>query len=77
MLPGRDGWEIARWVRANERLAATPIIMLTARVEDGDKLHGFELGADDYVTKPFNPEELVARVQAVLRRISGKIAPGY
>ena len=68
MLPGHDGWEITRWLRADERLATIPIIMLTARVEDTDKIHGLNLGADDYLTKPFNPEEVVARVRAVLRR---------
>jgi two-component system alkaline phosphatase synthesis response regulator PhoP len=68
MLPGRDGWEITRWLRADAHLAATPILMLTARVEDRDKIHGLELGADDYLTKPFNPLEVVARVRAILRR---------
>jgi two-component system alkaline phosphatase synthesis response regulator PhoP len=68
MLPDRDGWEITRRVRANERLAALPIIMLTARVDDMDKIQGLELGADDYMTKPFNPREVVARVRARLRR---------
>ena len=71
MLPGRDGREVMRTVRADEQLARIPIVMLTARVEDSDKLLGFELGADDYVTKPFNPPEVVARVRAVLRRASG------
>jgi two-component system alkaline phosphatase synthesis response regulator PhoP len=68
MLPGRDGWEITRLIRADTRLVATPIIMLTARVEDTDKIVGLEMGADDYVTKPFNPREVVARVRALLRR---------
>jgi len=68
MLPDRDGYEITRMVRADRQLAATPIIMLTARVEDMDKILGLELGADDYVTKPFNPREVVARVRALLRR---------
>ncbi len=68
MLPGRDGYEITRWLRADPHLAATPILMLTARVEDGDKVLGLELGADDYLTKPFNPREVVARVRAILRR---------
>jgi two-component system alkaline phosphatase synthesis response regulator PhoP len=68
MLPDRDGWEITRSVRADPQLAGLPIIMLTARVEDADKIVGLELGADDYVTKPFNPREMVARVRAVLRR---------
>lgn len=66
-LPGIDGLEVARTLR---RERETPIIMLTARIEDTDKIVGLELGADDYVTKPFNPRELVARVRAVLRRAS-------
>lgn len=68
MLPDKDGWEITRAVRGDEKLANTLIIMLTARVEDMDKIIGLELGADDYVTKPFNPREVVARVRALLRR---------
>jgi len=67
MLPGVDGWTICREIR---RQGATPIIMLTARTEDVDRIVGLELGADDYVTKPYNPRELVARVRAVLRRTS-------
>ena len=65
MLPGIDGWEVCRRVRAGSDL---PIIMLTARDDDVDKIVGLELGADDYLTKPFNPRELVARVRAILRR---------
>ena len=68
MLPKRDGREITRLVRADQTLAALPIIMLTARVEDMDKIVGLELGADDYITKPFNAHEVVARVNALLRR---------
>jgi two-component system alkaline phosphatase synthesis response regulator PhoP len=68
MLPDRDGWEITRLIRADGTLAALPIIMLTARVEDMDKIIGLELGADDYITKPFNAREIVARVRALLRR---------
>ena len=68
MLPDRDGWDVARLVRSDSLLAATPIIMLTARVEDNDKIVGLEIGADDYITKPFNPREVVARVRALLRR---------
>jgi two-component system alkaline phosphatase synthesis response regulator PhoP len=68
MLPGKDGWEITRLVRGDPALAATPIIMLTARVDDTDKIVGLELGADDYVTKPYNPREVVARVRARLRQ---------
>ena len=65
MLPGLDGWEICRRVRAESDV---PIIMLTARNDDIDKIVGLELGADDYLTKPFNPRELVARIKAILRR---------
>ena len=71
-LPGIDGLEVARTLR---RERETPIIMLTARIEDTDKIVGLELGADDYMTKPFNPRELVARIRAVLRRTSGAAAP--
>lgn len=65
MLPGLDGWEVCRRVRATSDV---PIIMLTARSDDIDRIVGLELGADDYLTKPFNPRELVARVKAILRR---------
>ena len=65
MLPGLDGWEVCRRLRAEDDV---PIIMLTARDDEVDRVVGLELGADDYVTKPFNPRELVARVRAVLRR---------
>ncbi|MFN8460092.1 MAG: response regulator transcription factor [Anaerolineae bacterium] len=68
MLPDQDGWDITRRVRADPVLAKTPIIMLTARIDDADKIIGLELGADDYITKPFNPREVVARVRSVLRR---------
>lgn len=68
MLPDYNGWEITRRIRANPHTAEIPIIMLTARVEDTDKIHGLDLGADDYVTKPFNPHELLARIRARLRR---------
>jgi len=71
MLPDQDGWDITRTIRADPNLADTPIIMLTARIEDADKIVGLELGADDYITKPFNPREVVARVRAVLRRAIG------
>ncbi|MGH2588469.1 MAG: response regulator [Dehalococcoidia bacterium] len=72
MLPGIDGLEVCRRVRAH---AQTPIIILTARGEELDKLVGLELGADDYVTKPFSPRELAARVKAVLRR-TGRTVTG-
>jgi DNA-binding response OmpR family regulator len=68
MMPGHDGWAITRVVRADARLVALPIILLTARVDDSDKILGLELGADDYITKPFNAREVVARVSALLRR---------
>lgn len=68
MLPDRDGWDITRLIRSDETLQNMPIIMLTARIEDTDKIVGLEIGADDYVTKPFNPREVVARVRALLRR---------
>lgn len=68
MLPDKDGWDVVRLVRSDPQIAATPIIMLTARVEDTDKIVGLEIGADDYITKPFNPREVVARVRALLRR---------
>lgn len=68
MLPGRSGLEIARVLRRQEETAALPIIMITARTEEADVLHGLEQGADDYITKPFRPREVVARVKALLRR---------
>lgn len=68
MMPNRDGWSVARLVRADEALAKIPIVMLTARVETDDKILGLDIGADDYISKPFNPNEVVARVRAVLRR---------
>jgi DNA-binding response OmpR family regulator len=67
MLPGMDGLELCRWIRARSSL---PVIMLTARGEEADRIVGLELGADDYVTKPFSPRELAARVRTVLRRSS-------
>lgn len=69
MMPKRDGYEVTNLVRADKSLATTPIIMLTARVEDTDKIVGLELGADDYITKPFNAREVVARVKSLLRRV--------
>ncbi len=68
MLPGLSGEEICRLIRADQRLAPVPIVMLTARAEEENRVAGLDLGADDYVTKPFSPRELVARVRAVLRR---------
>ena len=66
-LPGRDGLEITRLIRSDPALAHIPIIMLTARIEDTDKIIGLEIGADDYVTKPYNPREVIARIRARLR----------
>jgi len=72
MLPGLDGWEVCRRLRAESDV---PIIMLTARSDEVDRIVGLELGADDYVAKPFNPRELVARVRAVLRRYKRSVQP--
>lgn len=72
MLPGTDGLELCRWIRSRSDL---PVIMLTARGEEADRIVGLELGADDYVTKPFSPRELATRVKAVLRRSAGVPAP--
>lgn len=68
MLPGMDGLEICRALRSEERFRALPLIMLTARSTESDRVIGLEMGADDYVTKPFSPRELLARVRALLRR---------
>jgi DNA-binding response OmpR family regulator len=73
MLPGADGLELCRWIRGR---SALPVILLTARSEEADRIVGLELGADDYVTKPFSPRELLARVRTVLRRSNaGPVAP--
>jgi two-component system phosphate regulon response regulator PhoB len=68
MLPGMSGIDLARRIRADQRLRSVPIIMLTARTEERDKVLGLDTGADDYITKPFSPRELMARIKAVLRR---------
>jgi two-component system phosphate regulon response regulator PhoB len=68
MLPGMSGVRYARKLRADERTKEIPIIMLTARTDEGDKVEGLETGADDYITKPFSPKELMARIKAVMRR---------
>jgi DNA-binding response OmpR family regulator len=73
MLPGTDGLALCRWIRSRGDL---PVIMLTARGEEADRIVGLELGADDYVTKPFSPRELVARVRTVLRRSAPVATPG-
>jgi DNA-binding response OmpR family regulator len=72
MLPGTDGLELCRWIRSTSEL---PVIMLTARGEEADRIVGLELGADDYVTKPFSPRELAARVRTVLRRATSSAEP--
>lgn len=72
MLPGMDGFAVCRALRAE---SSVPIIMLTARIEEVDSLVGLELGADDYITKPFSPRQVVARIKAVLRRSSGELEP--
>ncbi len=68
MLPDADGIEICKFLRRDERFSALPVIMLTARADEVDRVLGLEIGADDYITKPFSPKELVSRVKAVLRR---------
>jgi len=75
MLPGTDGFEVCRRLRKDETLGGVPIIMLTARATEVDRVLGLELGADDYITKPFSPRELVARVRAVLRRSAVFVEP--
>lgn len=72
MMPEMDGWEFCRSLR---KVSDTPVIILSARDEDVDKIAGLELGADDYITKPFNPRELVARVRAILRRSNSSLDP--
>ena len=68
MVPQLNGWEVCRRLKQEADTSAIPVIMVTGRVEEGDKVLGFELGADDYVTKPFSPRELIARIRAVVRR---------
>ncbi len=75
MLPGIDGLAVCRALRADPATAAIPIIMLTAKAEEADRIAGLELGADDYITKPFSPREVVARVRALLRRTERPAAP--
>jgi two-component system phosphate regulon response regulator PhoB len=75
MLPGIDGLELARLLQRDHRTSAVPIVMLTARGEEVDRIVGLELGADDYITKPFSPREVVLRIKAVLRRASQSGAP--
>lgn len=73
MMPGRDGFDVVREIRRDSRV---PVIMLTARGDETDRIVGLELGADDYLPKPFNPRELLARIQAVLRRAEGEAPAG-
>ncbi len=68
MLPGMDGYKVCKEIRNDNSITTLPIIMITAKGEEGDKIHGLEIGADDYITKPFSVKELIARVKAVLRR---------
>jgi CheY-like chemotaxis protein len=74
MVPQLNGWEVCRRLKQDPETRGIPVIMVTGRVEEGDKVLGFEMGADDYVTKPFSPRELVARIRAVVRR--GKASDG-
>jgi len=74
MVPGGDGLELCRRIRQNTRLCAIPVVFLTARTGEEDRILGLELGADDYITKPFSPRELVARLKAVLRRVERPLA---
>ena len=69
MMPKMDGWQVLREIRESSQV---PVVMLTARADEKDELRGFELGVDEYVTKPFSPRTLVARVNAILRRTGGK-----
>lgn len=75
MLPGIDGLEVARAIRNDDRIQGTPILMLSAKGEESDIITGLELGADDYITKPFSPKILIARIRSVLRRRQAKAAP--
>ncbi len=75
MIPGKDGLELCRTVRQTQGLAAVPVIFLTAKSGEADRVLGLEIGADDYIAKPFSPRELVARVKAVLRRFERPLPP--
>lgn len=75
MLPGLDGLEVCRSVRSDQATAAIPIIMVTAKGEESDRIVGLELGADDYITKPFSPNEVIARIRALLRRAQRTTGP--
>jgi DNA-binding response OmpR family regulator len=75
MLPGQDGFDLCRQIRQTGKLARTPIVFLTARSDEVDRVLGLEIGGDDYITKPFSPRELVARIKAHLRRLDTDAAP--
>lgn len=75
MVPGGSGLDVCRRIRESQALATTPVIFLTARTSESDRVLGLELGADDYITKPFSPRELIARIKAVLRRFERPTAP--
>jgi two-component system phosphate regulon response regulator OmpR len=77
MMPGEDGFSLTRWLREQRGAPGrTPVLMLTARTESGDRIEGLKLGADDYLGKPFEPEELLLRIEAILRRSSDKAQAG-
>ena len=75
MVPGGDGFDLCRRIRQNPHVGTTAVIFLTAKTAEPDRVLGLELGADDYITKPFSPRELVARIKAVLRRFDGPLTP--
>jgi two-component system phosphate regulon response regulator PhoB len=75
MLPGSDGLDLCRRIRENPRVGMIPVVFLTAKIAEADRIAGLELGADDYITKPFSPRELVARIRAVLRRFERPLPP--
>src|SRR3954469_26030584 len=75
MMPGMDGLEVCRRLRADARTGRIPLIMLTAKATEADRIVGLELGSDDYITKPFSPRELIARVKAILRRTAAQAEP--
>src|ERR1700688_43076 len=76
MLPGADGFDLCRQIRQTPALSSTPVIFLTAKTAEADRVKGLELGGDDYITKPFSPRELVARIRSVLRGLGQTPAPG-
>ena len=77
MLPGSSGMDLCSWIRRDAKLARIPIVFLTAKSSESDRIAGLELGADDYITKPFSPRELALRVKAVLRRFEQPLAPAH